>query len=516
MKSKATITTLATLGLATPLFAIERPTPAELPKEKAKNPIDMPVVENRAFLGIYGTLVPQALAEQHKLNGVGIQLRVVTQGSAAEKAGLKSGDILKNIEGKDIKHQEDVKKQLSNKKPGDKVKLSIISGNEHKEIEVELGKAPNRRQAQAIPLPNDALPGDNNFGANGLPQELLDQLPEAHRKKLEELMKNGLEQEFGAPDGLAPKMFKLPQQRLELNMQDLMGGNGGNFRSTTKMMDAEGSITLESDGDQQSVELHDTEGNLLFKGPYTTEEDKKKVPEKFRARIDRLGIAKMNLPDKGGNPAPLQELNPNDLLKEFKGLKELDNLGQMFQNQLNLQLNGGELKLNGKAIPLKGNMMKGGAFQLKMGPGGQMEMLPLNEGDNPFGDFGDIPMMGGNEAQTRDKDGLLKMRKTPEGKQVELYDKDGKLLFSGAYETEIDKASLPEEYRKRIEDSGIEDRLNMNNTFGGIFDGGAEILPQPVPAEPKENEEVPLIEILPVPEQSAPQQKKEATPNEKK
>ena len=479
MKSKYSLTAITALGFATPLFAIERPVPAELPKEQGKKPIDMPIAQAKPFLGIFGTGITKELSDMHNLKGVGIQLRMVAPGSAAEKAGLKAGDILKSIDGKNITEQDDVKAQLTGKKPGDKIKVAIISGAENKELEIELGKAP--KMLQAAPMPKALDDGAQGLEANGIPKELLKQIPEEHRKKLMELMKDKLGEGFeGGPLGKAPEMFMLPPQRLELNMQDLQGGGGANFRSTTKMMDEEGSITLETNGKKKSVELHDKEGKLLFKGPYTTEEDKKKVPEKFRKRLERLNAGGIIGPNaKGEAKGGALQVKPEDLLKGLKDIpqlkgKEMKELGNQIQKQLNLRINGAQLKLNGKNVPLNGNMMQGGVFRLQMGPNGKMQVVP------PGG------AVGGDELQAKDKDGLLKMRQTPDGKQVELYDTKGELLFSGAYESDFDKASLPEEYRKRIEDSGLEKRLGQANPFGDPF-GDMEGFIQPrriVPAKP--------------------------------
>lgn len=72
---------------------------------------------NKAVLGVQ-------LENVDGLNGA--QVIEVFEGSAAEKIGLKEGDIILAVAGKETKDVEAVIQALSSKKPGDKVKLSYL------------------------------------------------------------------------------------------------------------------------------------------------------------------------------------------------------------------------------------------------------------------------------------------------------------------------------------------------------------------------------------------------------
>ncbi len=95
-------------------------------KAGAGNP--SPARSNAAYLGVLGEDDP-----------AGAQLTTITEGSPAEKAGLKVGDIVVRFDDKEIKSYDDVVDVLSEKKPNDKVKAVVVRGKERKDIEITLG-----------------------------------------------------------------------------------------------------------------------------------------------------------------------------------------------------------------------------------------------------------------------------------------------------------------------------------------------------------------------------------------
>lgn len=82
------------------------------------------------YLGIYG--------EDEK----GGTKLTVTEGSPAEKGGLKNGDILTSLDGKPVKAFADVTGILAPKKPNDKIKVEVLRGKEKVSLEITLGTRP--------------------------------------------------------------------------------------------------------------------------------------------------------------------------------------------------------------------------------------------------------------------------------------------------------------------------------------------------------------------------------------
>lgn len=89
--------------------------------------------------------VPAYLGVQGETIAEGVKLSEVTANSPAARAGLKSGDVVVAIDKKPLKTYEELGTALGDKKPGDKVVLEILRGNEKKEkleITVTLGRRP--------------------------------------------------------------------------------------------------------------------------------------------------------------------------------------------------------------------------------------------------------------------------------------------------------------------------------------------------------------------------------------
>lgn len=88
--------------------------------------------EPRAFLGV-------GLEDADK----GVRITDVTEGSAADKAGLKEGDVITKFGGTVVKTADALTEQVRARKPNDEVELSYIKAGEKKErkLKVKLGES---------------------------------------------------------------------------------------------------------------------------------------------------------------------------------------------------------------------------------------------------------------------------------------------------------------------------------------------------------------------------------------
>jgi serine protease Do len=85
--------------------------------------------ENRAMLGV----VTEG-------NDKGAEIQSITKESAAEKAGLKAGDIITKIDDKKIESTDDVTETVQAHKPGDKINVTVLRDGKEQKITAELGK----------------------------------------------------------------------------------------------------------------------------------------------------------------------------------------------------------------------------------------------------------------------------------------------------------------------------------------------------------------------------------------
>jgi len=100
------------------------------------------------FLGIRYVLVDDKIKQDNNLNvDYGALIAegnsgepAVVSGSAADKAGLKQGDVILEFNGEKINKDNSLAKIILKYNPGDKVSLKILSGGEEKTVDVVLGE----------------------------------------------------------------------------------------------------------------------------------------------------------------------------------------------------------------------------------------------------------------------------------------------------------------------------------------------------------------------------------------
>jgi len=108
-----------------------------------------------ARLGVSVQEVNQTLAESFKLpSAEGALVAEVTKGSAAEKAGLQSGDVVLAIDGKPVVSSGDLPATIGLAQPGDTVKLDVWRQGAKRELQVKLGAAGDKAIAQAEANPS--------------------------------------------------------------------------------------------------------------------------------------------------------------------------------------------------------------------------------------------------------------------------------------------------------------------------------------------------------------------------
>jgi serine protease Do len=102
----------------------------------------------KPFLGVRYILINQAVQEQNKLSvdhGAWITgdngAPAVISGSAAEKAGIKDGDIIVEVQGQKIDKDHSLAAILKNYSPGDAVRMKVSTKGQTHEVTVTLGQS---------------------------------------------------------------------------------------------------------------------------------------------------------------------------------------------------------------------------------------------------------------------------------------------------------------------------------------------------------------------------------------
>ena len=76
----------------------------------------------------------------------GVYVTAVSEGSAAEKAGIKSGDVITAVEGKEVKTSEELNAQKNLHSAGDEIELTLTREGKEKTVKVTLDEVKNKNK----------------------------------------------------------------------------------------------------------------------------------------------------------------------------------------------------------------------------------------------------------------------------------------------------------------------------------------------------------------------------------
>ncbi len=114
----------------------------------------------RGLLGITGSAVNSVIAEFYDLEVVrGAVVTDVSEGSGADKAGLKVDDVIVAVNGQEIDNFQDLRNVIGLRRPGEKVELSLIRDGKSRTVSATLGSREPAQTARAEPEKSDELRG---------------------------------------------------------------------------------------------------------------------------------------------------------------------------------------------------------------------------------------------------------------------------------------------------------------------------------------------------------------------
>jgi serine protease Do len=142
-----------------------------IPTNMARKVMEQLVAGGKVKRGMLGVIIGQMdteLAEQFGYKGAGgVLVQEVTPGLAAEKAGLKHGDIITEFEGHRINDSNEFRNLVANVPPGSSVKLKIWREGSEREVTAKLVDA----DAQKILASNESENSDK--GENSVSEGVL-------------------------------------------------------------------------------------------------------------------------------------------------------------------------------------------------------------------------------------------------------------------------------------------------------------------------------------------------------
>lgn len=108
-------------------------------------------------------------SEPHAFLGVltdktdeGVKITQVVKGSAAEKAGLQTGDVITKVNDHEVNSPDELSDAVTAHKPGDEVKVYYLRDNKKQDVEAKLGESKQVRKTFSF-RGNPGMNNDFNF-----------------------------------------------------------------------------------------------------------------------------------------------------------------------------------------------------------------------------------------------------------------------------------------------------------------------------------------------------------------
>lgn len=211
-------------------------------------------LEKATFLGVAVTDTSFDLADHLGLpKGVGLTVQEVVDDSPAKNAGLQPHDVLQSIEGQVLINPDQLATFVRTLKPDQEVTIKLLRKGTAMEVKAKLAEKELPALAEG---PSGAMGG--TWTASFPPDVMM--------------LRDFVDVAPPAP-GEPPRIVHLAR---------------GTVRSNIASSDSDGSIDIRIVGDDVKLVVTDKDGKVLFDGPYNTDEEKAKLPELHRERVDKM------------------------------------------------------------------------------------------------------------------------------------------------------------------------------------------------------------------------------------
>ncbi len=183
--------------------------PHKMPKSFSKQYKFFSSEYSNSYMGVRLQSLNVQLGEYFGVSdGKGALIEEVVPDSPAEKAGLKAGDVVVEIEGAKVEGPADVSNVIHEKEKGEKVELTVLREKKEREFSVELDEAPEDYFGQTFRMP-DWAPLDEDF--------------QLYIPKMQGMFKGDFDRDLIDMDELRKEMGELQKELMELQeeMQEM-------------------------------------------------------------------------------------------------------------------------------------------------------------------------------------------------------------------------------------------------------------------------------------------------------
>ena len=274
-----------------------------LPAEDKKAPAaKVAVAEGVAYAGL--NVGPRVAAAHAAIpDGVGLQVGFVDpQGPSAGR--IEEGDILTRLDDQMLFNAEQFRALVRTRKPGDKVKLTLVRGAEPQLVELTLGVRPEEKGRPS----GRKGEGETTNGLRVVPGGVI---PPEILKQLEDLQAGAIpppaaRSRIPSVDDLRDRAGSSSSSSHSFSFSF---GNGAKSSSHSVASDGEGTVSLEEKDGKKRAVVKDRDGNTVFDGDVTDKAVVEKLPADVRRRLKLVEGKGFTLPGfpSGSQPAPAEE-----------------------------------------------------------------------------------------------------------------------------------------------------------------------------------------------------------------
>ncbi len=240
--------------------------------------------EKIAFLGVETVEASRTIAAQLGLpRDTGLVVtRVVEKGPSVDV--LKEDDVLTKFDDQILIDMHQLGVLVRSHKEGDEVKLTLVRGGKETVVKARLGSHEVPRRGNAFFFRQGGE--GHGFGFQTLPGgdlgdlARLREIPGIEPGEARDLLRI-IGREHGQFLGGGPGVHVLHRAGKGATILDLP-------KSNITYSDDQGAIEIKSDDDKRSLTVKDAKGSVLFSGPVTTEEERRKVPPEVMKRLEKL------------------------------------------------------------------------------------------------------------------------------------------------------------------------------------------------------------------------------------
>jgi serine protease Do len=98
----------------------------------------------RGYLGVLPQDITPEMAEVFGLDeAIGVAIPQVTEGAAADKGGMKGGDVILEFDGEPVESATQFRNLVASRKPGERIKIVVLRDGERKTLTLQLDKRPS-------------------------------------------------------------------------------------------------------------------------------------------------------------------------------------------------------------------------------------------------------------------------------------------------------------------------------------------------------------------------------------